>query len=484
MHQVNPKRRRAAVLRVVAYAVVITLSTITTLILLYIALGYRFDSTNGRVTRSGLLIVGNKPQAANIYVDGRLTATATSRLELTTGSYNIALKRSGYRDWNKRITILPSTVEEVYYPLLIPTKLSPHSVLSLTSPVLVSQSSNNKFLLVQQKDEAQLELITLDPKTPKQTVLALPEQVVRENGSVGTFKVIEWALNNKQVLLEQTLPSGAQQLLSLDITKPQDIINISNLYSGQTLLQPHYAGGDTNHIYALSGSGILSKYSLEQAQSNDILDAVRNYEPYGNNMIEFARLGNDQKNIESGLWKSGKTIVVSTVPLHEGTDLLAFANYNGQDYFAIGQSTGENITVYSNPLENPILEKQLPFTTIAFHNPEKLAFNSSGMFLLAQNSTGATTYDFEHLKKYDTTFASPSAAGSQLHWLDDSHLIDTKSDNISYMMDYDFTNEQALLAHLPGMESMFSDNYQYLYTFSDNGGKTDMMVTSLVYKKE
>ncbi len=480
MHQVNPKHRRAAFLRVITYSLIIILSTLTTIVLLYVALGYRFDRTSGHVVRSGLLLVSNKPTAAEVYIDNQLKDTsAPSRFELTTGDYTLSLKRSGYRDWSKKISILPSTVEEVYYPLLIPNTLQPRTLLSVNNPVLVSQSHDRKFVLLQSDGEPQLQLLELDPKAPKQTTLTLPDQIKRENNQTGTFKVVEWALNNKQVLLSQTLPSGTTELISLDVTKPQEAINISDLYGSEVLGQPHYVGSDTSQIYALS-NGTLKRYSLKENNSQLIMENVRNYQPYGNATVEFARTDSTQQNVESGLWQNGKAVVVHTTPIHPGGDLLAFASYNNKDYFVVGQTDGEEVTVYSNPLESPVLTKQLPFTTIAFHHPQKLSFSDSSEFLLAQNGNKAITYDFEHIKKYSYGAPFTLQPGSLFYWMDDSHLMVTKADGMNTIMDYDFTNAQDLVTSNTSNDLFFADDYKYLYRLLTSEDKVNLETASLV----
>lgn len=481
MHNVNPKRRRAAALRFLAYCVILTLSVLTTVLLLYIAQGYRYRS--GHVIRSGLLLVNSKPEAGAVYINEILRDSAVpSRFVLEAGSYNMRIERLGYNSWSKKIFITASGVEEVNYPWLIPTNLTTRSLMNINKPALISQSIDRQWLLLQATDDQALYLIKLDPKSPKINKLTLPMQIVREHGSAGSFKVIEWALNNRNVLLEQHLPSGKKQLISLDVAKPDEAINISQLYNGQNLTQIHYKGNDTNTIYGLKGSA-LSLYSLKQPRSNLILKNITAYQPYGNDMVEFARVNNGTKQIESGLWLDDKATPLHSEPIHSGRNLLAYDVYDDHNYFAVAQTEGVVVTVYRDGLKQPVLAKQLPFTTIEFDRPQKLQLSGSGQFLLMQNKERAAVYDFEHHKTYRLDLKAKYQTDVPLKWVDDSHLIGLGLDGKSYLMDYDFTNQQALIASLDSKQLYFANNFQHVYRVKISAKNAQIEVTSLVNGK-
>ena len=103
MHRVDNKRQQAAILRAIGYAVTIFLTATTTAILLYVALGYRLGSS-GHVVKNGLLLVDNRPQSAQVYINGEQKDSSTpSRFVLPAGNFQLDLKLDGYRNWTKQV---------------------------------------------------------------------------------------------------------------------------------------------------------------------------------------------------------------------------------------------------------------------------------------------------------------------------------------------------------------------------------------------
>ena len=477
MHRVNPKRRQAVILRIIAYTLTLTLSAITTVLLLYIALGYRFHS--GHVVRSGLLLVDNQPEAGAIYVNGQEKDNSTpGRFVLAVGNYDLGLKRSGYRTWEKSVAIAASGVREVDYPWLIPTALKPTQLLEVTTPAWVSQSPDHKLLLSQVANQPTLELTELDPKTPKQTTLALPAAVPKENGQTGLFKVIEWALNNKQVLMTQTLPSGATNLISLNVTKPEATINITTLYGAQVPTDIHYVGSNTNSIYGLK-DGVLSTYSLEQAQSAQLLDLIRSYQPYANDTILFDRLDGAQ-HATVGIWKDKNSVVIQRNAITSSPALLKYARFNNHFYFAIGSTSVSTVTVYRDPLAAPVLSSQLPFVTLPFTQPLDIAFSPSSQFLLVQNGSTLLSYDFDDLLRYSFTLPFAPAPSSQVEWVDGAHLAAQASDGSNMVFEYDGKNLQTLVPSSFNTPLFYASDNRSTYRLFDSNGKAHLEVTSLV----
>ncbi len=217
MHRVNLKQKQARILRIVAYSVTLTLSVLTTVLLLYIALGYRFDGKSGHVVRSGLLLVNSRPESGAIYINNELKDNATpGRFVLSSGNYDLRLVREGYREWAKNVKVAASGVREVNYPLLLPTSLSATKLFDISKPDMVTQSQDRKTVLFHTPGAPSFERVKLDPESPERETLALPRAFTSESGQFGTFSVREWALDNKHLLLQHSLPSGKTELISFD----------------------------------------------------------------------------------------------------------------------------------------------------------------------------------------------------------------------------------------------------------------------------
>jgi hypothetical protein len=479
MHRVDMKKRRTLILRYTAYSVTLLLSIITTIILIFVAQGYRLNKT-GEIVRSGLLLVNNTPEAGQVYINGELKDSATpSRFVLKAGNYELSLERQGYRGWKKQVDILASGVEEAYYPKMVPTTLTPRTAFSIPPPSMTSQSLNRQLALVYSTGENNLRLLELNAETPTQTTLELPSSVKRENGQLGGFTVIEWSLNNRFVLLQQSLPSGGKELLSLNVNNPDETINITSLYGAETPENVHYRGGNTAQIYGVK-DGTLGIYQLNRKEREVVLERVRNYEPFGTEAVAFARTNSTNTQVEYGLTEDDKATVIRRAAIHDGQDFVAYAEYDTHFYFATANTKEKNVIIYRDPLKTPVLRTQLPFATLTSDPPLGLEFSPGSEFLLAQSGNKANVYDFEHIKPSSFTLAFEPKAEVPLRWIDNWRLVGQQTDGMVWVVEYDGANDETLVKVREGSLLWFSDDYEHAYRLFETNGTVNFDTVSLV----
>lgn len=485
MHRVNPKKRQAFLLRIGAYALTLTLSVITTVLLLYVALGYRFDSNSGQVVRSGLLLVENRPQAARIYIDEALRDNAApGRFVLSAGKYLLRLEQDGYRKWQKNISIGASAVRNVTYPLLIPETLKSESIGTLASGTVIDQTRDRKSLLFHASGSNELTLITLDQQKVSQKAIPLDAFTTRENGMVGVFKLLEWSLDGKKGLLLHTLPSGKTELISLHVAKSEESINLTRLYGERVPSDVHYANESGDAVYGLY-QGELSRYTPSSPEeTTTLVKNVRSYQPYGDKTLLFDRTSSDGGEVEVGVWRDTKTTVVHRTEAATEPHLLAYASYDDHFYFSLATPNGSEVVIYRDPLEKSTRTKLTPFITLPFANPQLLQFGGSSQFLLIQNSAHITTYDFEDFKQYKTTldYAPHLAEGAK--WLTSHHVMIQRQDGTHMLMDYDGTNQQELVSTNPGEGLYFSGNYQLAYRLTRPQDEAARSLESILFVPE
>lgn len=465
-------------LRILAYSLTLLLSILTTVTLLYVALGYRFDS--GHVVQNGLLLVNNQPVAARIMIDNiERDNAAPGRFVLPAGEYQLRLTRDEYRDWEKQIEVTPGRVRTVHYPILIPEKLNSNNVRTLQSPYLMSQSLDKKLLLVHSENAPAFELISLggDAAAHAPEILSFPVAMPQENNQFGTFTVIEWALNNKQVLLEQTLPSGAKNLLSYDVSRPAEMINITALYQSQTPSNVHYVGGKTSFIYGIH-EGILQRYNLERAEISPLLSQVRQYHPYGDTTFVFDRIG--ESGIELGVWKDEEVTVLHTYTSNIPITTLQYFYYDNHFYFAFTHPDKTEVIVYRDPIKKPILAKQLPFLKIQSPVGSSLSVSPSSQFLLIAKDAQLITYDFENTQKYSFSPSLERAPETKVRWVTGEHLQFQGEDGRNYLMEYDGANQEALLVSNIGSPALFTDNMESMYSIVSAQDALQLRMTSMI----
>ncbi|MEK7079199.1 MAG: PEGA domain-containing protein [Patescibacteria group bacterium] len=116
------------------------------------ARGYRLDVKKKSVTSTGIIAVDSSPKTAKIYVNGELKGVTDMNLTLPPGKYTVELKKDGYMDWKKNISLkgeLVMTLEATLFPQnasLTPlTNLGVGKIISIDQTgrhILFSQTGN------------------------------------------------------------------------------------------------------------------------------------------------------------------------------------------------------------------------------------------------------------------------------------------------------------------------------------------------------
>lgn len=478
MHRVNIKNNRVIALRVVAYGVTIFLSIVTTVLLLLIALGYRFNR-EGNVIHSGLVLIDNKPEAAQIYIDGKLEdSRSPGRFVIPIGLYEISLELDGYKGWKKNFDIKKEVVERVDYPLLIPKKLSATPQLAITSPQLISQSSNKKLLLYYTAGENVFKLIELDPDKPVESSIVIPSAFSRESGSVGSLSVVEWSSNSKNVLVQQALPSGANKIVSLDVNNPADSVNITDRFLQIAPSDVSYIGSKTNLVYGLN-QGVLRQYNLSNGESTFVMDGALSYQSFGDKTVAFTRLSPDSNKVEAGVMESDQKAVLEQFESSAERPKVVYGEFDDHAYLAV--SSADAVRVYRDPLNKPILKKQIPYIKLAEGSADFIKFSPNNQYLIARSGTKYSTFDFENVRSSNFSITKQIRPDS-LKWMNDSHLSYQGIDGQNYLIEFDGMNKVGLVKSNLGAGLFYSSDSRSTFRVITEGSKTTLDLIPITVK--
>lgn len=479
MHQVNIKKNRVIALRVAAYAVTITLSIITTVILLLIALGYRFNKS-GDVIHSGLVLVDNKPEAAQIYINGILEdSSSPGRFVLPIGGYELSLELDGYKGWKKNLDIKKEVVERVDYPLLIPKKLSTETKLSIGSPQMVSQSPNNKLLVHYVAGENVLHITELNPTEPKQTTTILPPAFTRESDSAGSLSVIEWSQNSKKILINQTLSNGANKIVSFDINNPEESINISDRFAQLPLLDVHYQGSKTDIVYGLN-QGTLRRYNIETGKTTNVLDGVLSYQPFSDKVVAYTRLSTQTNKVQVGVLNAEDNAVLEQFNDTNIRPVISYGEFDQYDYLAV-VTAGEKARVYRDPLNTPILKKQIPFVRLPIESSDFIKFSPNNQYLLIRSADNYVSFDFENARQHSFK-VSKQIQPETLRWMNDSHLAYQSIDGQNFLIEFDGKNKMGLLPSNIGNGLYYSSDFRNAFRLHTEVSTVKLELIALTVK--
>ncbi len=91
----------------------VVMSIVGAIAILY-ARGYRLQSgKNITLKPTGLLVANSDPTAAQVFVSGQLKTATDNSISLPPGTYTVAIKKEGYLNWEKSITIEKEVVTQV-----------------------------------------------------------------------------------------------------------------------------------------------------------------------------------------------------------------------------------------------------------------------------------------------------------------------------------------------------------------------------------
>lgn len=207
---------------------VLIVGTIATTASFY-ARGYRLDSQTLRFSPNGLLVIKSHPDGAQVFLNGEFKTATNATIPLPPGSYDVIIRKEGYKDWAKRLTITKEVVTEstahlfrsapslsalTFFPSLNPLPSRDFTKLAYQIPPNLESNLNGE-------DRAGLWTIEM---------LNLPLGFAREPRRITDGDLTNttwlWSPDGREILL--TTNAGASYLLNATTFTPQSqLTNIS-----------------------------------------------------------------------------------------------------------------------------------------------------------------------------------------------------------------------------------------------------------------
>jgi hypothetical protein len=467
------KQKKHAIRLLVGYGVIGVTLILATIILLYQARGYWLDK-NGNIIRNGLVFVSSRPREANIYLNSQRYKDATNaRLNLASGQYLMELKREGYRDWKRVLTVEGGSVERFDYPLLFPITLTPEVTKQYEAPPLMSTSSpDRRWLLVANAGQNSFDLLDMDQRQPEVRTLTVSEEILAAGSTTKSWEVVEWAKDNRRVLLKRSFDQAGQagnEYILLDREAPETSLNLS-----VTL-------GFTPDKIELRDRN-YDQYYLHDQDSSQLFTATLSQptpQPYLSDVLAFTSDRTTVAYVTAVDAPAEKVLV----RIQRGTDpaltirqfpagtnyLLDMAIYSDDLYVAAGAVSDNRVFLYNDPLgmlRSHPTEPPVPVQILKVAKPNRVSFSANSRFVAAENGDTFSVYDAETDRGYVYQTGLPLDKPQQYaSWLDSFHLAYVSGGEV-VVFNADGTNLQKLSPALPGLVPVFDRSYRYLYTIS------------------
>jgi len=229
------------------------------LIVLYVR-GITYDFATKSFVKTGILGIRTSPKNVDIFLNNKLKRQSSGDINfLTPGEYQITLKKQGYNDWNKRLTV---DVGQVTW----------------ANPV-----NNSIYLLISSPTPKVLDQKVLDFYGNGGGLIYLTDGYLTYSGQNYALpktanKILAVGNGGKNFVLSQNATSGPSSLLYFNSGSGQ-FTDLSALFSGTPQIQ--FAGnGD---LYALSNN-TLYKVDVATATKTAILQSVETFYWQGNSL--------------------------------------------------------------------------------------------------------------------------------------------------------------------------------------------------------
>jgi hypothetical protein len=432
--------------------------TIYFMIALFLGYGYK----NGRVVQYGFVFFSSQPNPAQIYLDGKLTKNTNTRLQLSEGTYNAKLQRTGYRPWQRSVDVTGNTVQRFDYPLLFPTQLATKMVKNYPAHIALSTQSPDRHWLLLSDSTTQNSFIEYDLNNPKTSILTKP-------ADTDTLKTVEWSTDNRHVLL-QHLYDGGQEYIMFDRQTPDSSVNVTTTLQLSNTAVVSLRNKTYDQYFVLdSATQVLSTAAINDPKLTSYIEHVLAFKSYGSDMVLYASPSATPAGKSTvSLNQNGTTLTIrqiSAAPPY----LLDLTKYSGDLYVAAGDSGDGKVFIFKNPVAPTSSQSGasiVPTAVLRADQVDYLSFSDSARFIVVEKATQFAVYDAETAKQYSYVTTQPIDA-PQLHaeWMDGNRLEYVSGGKL-VVFDYDYTNIQTLVSADPSELIYYDRNYKFVYTIT------------------
>lgn len=468
MDFLDPKKKRAHKIRlIVGYILIGIAISLVTLILIFQSYGYDLDRKTGAIIQNGLVFVASQPVASDVYLNGRQYATQSdARLVLPANIYNLELKRNGYRDWKRTFSLAGGTIERFVYPFLFPNKLDTTDRQAYaTAPSFATQSPDRHWILIQRLGQlASFDLFDANDFSKAPTVVTVPANVFATSDT-HQLKVIEWANDNRHVLVQHNF-AGGTEFVVIDVEDGTQSFNVNRTVN-RTPTAVTLRDKKFDHFYLYD----QAKRTLDYAEQKNptvqpVLANVLGYESHGDDVLLYASSENAPAGKARIMLKDNDGSFFVREVAESPTYLLALARYDSRWYVAAGGSAEGRVYVYKDPqsvIKQSNAKTAIPVSVLRVDNPAWLEFSANTQFIALQGGQNFAVYDAENDQDYRYTITEPiDQTNPAVSWMD-GHRILAVSQGKMLVFDYDGINVQSLAGNIPGVTPFFDRDYKLMY---------------------
>lgn len=451
MEFLTPKQKRAKSRRLfLGYGLLSLLTVLATYILVSTARGFELFNRNGEIIQNGLLFINSRPTDAEIYVNGtRESTTTNTKLSLPDNTYDIQLKKQGFRDWSKKVSVIGGSVNFLNYPRLLPTRLQEfaRSPVTTSSPETLLSNDGRWLLAYTDSSPNVWSLFDLE-KQGELKNFALPAGVL--DNAPSSVRLIEWAPDNVRAMISVTQKEQTRYLI-INRELPTEVVDINTSLNVAIPSRPYFWDGKWDQLVIRDSNNFIRTASLQDksvSASPLIAEAVQEIHIYARDKIVYTTKIDTSTQ---AIWFKGaeKTVILSTTS-YASPLIIDNVRFNQSDFILVAGGGLDKTYIFRNVLDSAsksVLGKPVPYVTLPIA-ATKAILSTTGRFIYAANLEENLTYDFERRELH--RFTLPVQPVSSVGWLDDARLYFTNSGEL-YFTDFDGENAHKVADNMLGV---------------------------------
>ena len=460
----QPPKQKIIIQRAIIYALM-TISVIgLVVVLVFVMLGYQFDSSEGKIEQGGLVQFDSRPAGATVSIDGTVFGTRTaSKTTMKAGHHDIEMKLKGYEAWKKSVTVVPGSVLWLNYARLIPTEknISNVATFSTVTGSLLSKD-NAKMAIKEDATTPAITLVDITGEEIKPEVIALPETSYTQGGA-HQFILDSWDGSGRYILVKHIYET-AQEWLVVDTKDVKATKNVTTLLGIQAS-RVVFSNNDGMILYAHIAGDVRKVNLKDTTLSRPLASNVAEFSLYGDSMVTYASLPDVSGSRHVGYVVDGMNAprVVRTVNDTNSALRFVVGRYFSETYEAV--SVGDKVEILRGTLPRDDITAISLSQVTDFTLPggvQYLSDHTNGRFIVAQNAARFGTYDLELGGLTTTEIKDAGAASKELNWIDD-YIMWSDQGGMLRLYEFDGANQHELMKVVPGMAVALSSSEKYLY---------------------
>ena len=251
---------------------------ITPLVIFY-ALGYRFNSQRGIFVFTGSLSIKANPLNVEIYIDQELKNGSLNRINSTyhvgglkPGDHLIEVKAEGYNTWSKKITVNSGTSTEFWNILLSKNDYARTDFPSDGIDKFFFDPGK-KLIAYTHNDTGNLSVSVLDLSNDESSDIFSSDEYFFTSDKKEN---IEWSPQSKKIIIPVE-KDGKKNYFLVDV-KTKEIIDLKNIAGTEDISKVRWDKDNKNFIYYISEGNIHYLNTLNPEEKRIVAKNVASYD--------------------------------------------------------------------------------------------------------------------------------------------------------------------------------------------------------------